>query len=78
MIDCNDIAVVATELKDKFEKCRVLEAEDMKKLIELIEAVENCKLDFSALQTFDSDAAAASLDADTVYKTTTGELRIKL
>ncbi len=44
MIECNEIAQVALELKMKFEACSVLEAADLDRLVELIEAVNTCAL----------------------------------
>ena len=42
-INCNEITQVATELKMKFENCKVLKAEDLDTLVELVEAVNNCE-----------------------------------
>jgi len=41
-IECNQIANVAAELKTVFTRCRILKAEDLDQLVELIEAVNNC------------------------------------
>jgi len=42
MIECNQIAIIAAQLQERFAKCRVLRAEDMDLLVDLILAVQTC------------------------------------
>lgn len=63
MIECNEIAQVALELKMKFEACEVLKAEDLDTLVELVEAVNLC-----------ATTGGSSISADQVTITNIAEI----
>lgn len=73
-IECNQLSTIAGQLQERFEKCKVLKAEDMDLLVDLVVAARECSegnvLQDNLIKSLDLGSVANELELITTFNST--------